>query len=134
MKYISWLNYKKKYITHIIRKYMVLHVLWLHYMRHKSFSLLFRFIFQQSSNSIIEIPLLQISKKRRRIVASTSDSICLSCPTLLTFTMAVKSRWLIHFTHFYIGSIYYWTCSRPEYSWNTAHLTLCNDQSIIGII
>ena len=71
---------------------MVLHVLWFHYMRHKSFSLLFRFIFQQSSNSITEIPLLQISKKRRRIVASTSDSICLPCPTFLTFTMAVKSR------------------------------------------
>jgi hypothetical protein len=32
--------------------------------------------------------------------------------------------------HFYKVFIYYWTCYRPDYSWNTDRLTLCNNQSI----
>jgi hypothetical protein len=41
---------------------------------------------------------------------------------------------LIHpFTHFYIVFIYYLTCSRPEYCWNTACFMLSNNQSIITI-
>ena len=31
---------------------------------------------------------------------------------------------------FYIVCIYYWTCSRPEYSWNTVRWPLSNNQSI----
>ena len=34
------------------------------------------------------------------------------------------------FTHFYVVLIYYWTYSRPEYTWNTARWTLINNQSI----
>jgi hypothetical protein len=33
------------------------------------------------------------------------------------------------FTHFYVVFLYYWTYSRPEYSWNTARWTLINNQS-----
>ena len=34
------------------------------------------------------------------------------------------------FTHFYVVLKYYWTYSRPEYSWNTTRWTLINNQSI----
>ena len=39
------------------------------------------------------------------------------------------SRLTSSFPHFYIVFIYYWICSRPEYSWITAWEALSNNQS-----
>ena len=49
-----------------------------------------------------------------------------------TFSVSLKSftRLSHPFSHFYIGSIYYWTCSYPKYSWNTVRWTLINNPSI----
>jgi hypothetical protein len=40
------------------------------------------------------------------------------------------TRLIYPFPQFYIVFVYYWTCSRPEYSWNTACWTFSNNQSI----
>jgi hypothetical protein len=49
--------------------------------------------------------------------------------------VALKSlTWLNHpFRHLCIVFIFQWTCSRPEYSWNTARWMLSSNQSKHGI-
>ena len=55
---------------------------------------------------------------------------CYPYPTLHSFSVAVKRRcpdW--HIPSLFIYR-YYWTYSRPEYIWDSSHLTLRNNHSI----
>jgi len=56
--------------------------------------------------------------------ATTKDKNFRPYPTLHTFSVVVKS----HSPGWPIPSLI--SCSRPEYSWNTAHWTLSNTRSI----
>jgi hypothetical protein len=47
-----------------------------------------------------------------------------------TFSVAVKRGWPNPFLISILFLLYYWTCSHPEFSWNTARWTLNKNQSI----
>ena len=59
------------------------------------------------------------------------NSFFSSLPSFPYFYSGSQKSLTHPFPHFYVFFfIYYWTCSRPEYSWNTVHWMIGNKQSI----
>jgi hypothetical protein len=74
-----------------------------------------------------------ISKIRRHILAVTKDQIVrpyLNSSYLFSGSQKSLTRLTLPFPQIYIIIIYYWTCFRDEYSWNTGNWALNNNQSI----